>query len=76
VAGLWTPVAGVLAAIVEAWIEFSVPNNAGFPAILGVLGATLAMIGLAPGRWMPGSSAAYRTSGALEVLNYTSKGAI
>jgi len=49
VAGLWTPVAGVLAAIVEAWIAFSVPNSTGFPAILAVLGATLAMIG--PGAW-------------------------
>ena len=48
-AGLWTPVAGVLTAIVEAWIAFSVPNSAAFPAILGVLGATLAMIG--PGAW-------------------------
>jgi uncharacterized membrane protein YphA (DoxX/SURF4 family) len=48
-AGLWTPVAGVLAAIVEAWIALSVPNSAAFPSILGVLGATLAMIG--PGAW-------------------------
>jgi uncharacterized membrane protein YphA (DoxX/SURF4 family) len=49
VAGLWTPVAGVLAAIVEAWIAFSVPNSAAFPATLGILGASLAMIG--PGAW-------------------------
>jgi putative oxidoreductase len=49
VAGLWTPVAGVLAAIIEAWIAFSVPNSAVFPAMLGVLGASLAMIG--PGAW-------------------------
>ena len=49
VAGLWTPMAGVLAAIVETWIAFSVPNSAAFPAILGILGATLAMIG--PGAW-------------------------
>ena len=48
-AGLWTPVAGVLVAIVEAWIAFSVPNNAALPAILAVLGASLAMIG--PGAW-------------------------
>lgn len=48
-AGLWTPVAGVLVAIVEVWIAFSVPNSAALPAILGVLGATLAMIG--PGAW-------------------------
>ena len=49
VAGLGTPVAGVLAAIAEAWIAFSIPNSTAFPAILGVLGATLAMIG--PGAW-------------------------
>ena len=48
-AGLWTPVAGVLAAIAEARIAFLVPNSAAFPAVLGVLGATLAMIG--PGAW-------------------------
>jgi hypothetical protein len=34
---------------VEAWIAFSIPNSTAFPAILGVLGATLAMIG--PGAW-------------------------
>jgi putative oxidoreductase len=49
VAGLWTPVAGVLAAIAEGWIAFSIPNSNAFPATLGVLGATLAMIG--PGAW-------------------------
>jgi putative oxidoreductase len=49
VAGLWTPVAGVLAAMIEAWIAFSVPNGAAFPAMLGVLCASLAMIG--PGAW-------------------------
>ena len=49
VAGLWTPVAGVLAAIAEAWIAFLVPNSAAFPVVLGVLGVTLAMIG--PGAW-------------------------
>ena len=48
-AGLWTPVAGVLTAIVEVWIGLSVPNSAVLPAILGALGASLAMIG--PGAW-------------------------
>jgi putative oxidoreductase len=48
-AGLWTPVAGVLTAIVEVWIAVSVPNSAVLPAILGALGASLAMIG--PGAW-------------------------
>lgn len=49
VAGLYTPVAGVLAAIAEAWIAISTPNGAACPAILGILSATLAMIG--PGAW-------------------------
>ena len=48
-AGLWTPIAGVLAAIVEAWVALSVPNSAALPAILGGLGVSLAMIG--PGAW-------------------------
>jgi len=49
VAGLWTPVAGVLVAIMEAWTAFSLPASAGLPAVLAVLGASLAMIG--PGAW-------------------------
>ena len=48
-AGLWTPVAGVLVAIVEAWIAITAPNSAALPATLAVLGASLAMIG--PGAW-------------------------
>jgi putative oxidoreductase len=48
-AGLWTPVAGVLVAIAEVWIAFSVPNSPAFPAVLGILGGSLAMIG--PGAW-------------------------
>jgi putative oxidoreductase len=48
-AGLWTPVAGVLVAIAEAWIAFSVPSSPAFPAVLGILGGSLAMIG--PGAW-------------------------
>jgi putative oxidoreductase len=49
-AGLWTPVAGVLVAIMEAWIAFLLPTGAALPAVLlGVLGASLAMIG--PGAW-------------------------
>lgn len=49
VAGLWTPVAGVLAALVEAWIAVSSSNNGAIPAGLAVLALTLAMIG--PGAW-------------------------
>ena len=49
VAGLWTPVAGVLAAFVEAWIAVCTSGNAAIPAVLAVLSLTLAMIG--PGAW-------------------------
>ena len=49
IAGLWTPVAGVVAACAEAWIAFSFPAHAGIPAALAVLGVTLALIG--PGAW-------------------------
>lgn len=51
--GLWTPVAGVLAAIVKVWIAFSrVSSHSGDPWIAflqAVLGAVLAMVG--PGAW-------------------------
>jgi uncharacterized membrane protein YphA (DoxX/SURF4 family) len=48
-AGLWTPVAGIVVAIAEAWIAFSPPASAALPAVLAVLGASLALIG--PGAW-------------------------
>lgn len=48
-AGLWTPVAGTVAAAVELWIAFSQPNNMWIALILAVLGVSLAMIG--PGAW-------------------------
>lgn len=47
--GLCTPVAGVVAAIVEAWIAFSHPGNLCAPVGLMNLGLSLAMIG--PGAW-------------------------
>jgi putative oxidoreductase len=47
--GLWTPVAGILVAITEVWIAFSLPTSAALPPVLAVLGASLAMIG--PGAW-------------------------
>jgi putative oxidoreductase len=47
--GLWTPVAGILVAIMGAWTAFSLPASAAVPAVLAVLGASLAMIG--PGAW-------------------------
>jgi putative oxidoreductase len=49
VAGLWTPLAGVLAAFVEMWIAVSASDNASVPVVLAVLALTLAMIG--PGAW-------------------------
>ena len=48
-AGLWTPVAGAVTAVVEAWIAFSNPGKLWMPLALAVLGASLAMIG--PGAW-------------------------
>jgi putative oxidoreductase len=52
-AGLWTPVAGTLAAIVKVWIAFSlVSSHSGDPWIAFiqvVLGVVLAMVG--PGAW-------------------------
>lgn len=47
--GLWTPVVGMLVAIVEAWIVLS-HTGAPWPAVvLAILGISLAMIG--PGAW-------------------------
>ena len=48
-AGLWTPVAGVVIACAEAWVAFSSPDHAGIHAALAVLSVTLALIG--PGEW-------------------------
>jgi putative oxidoreductase len=51
--GLWTPVAGTLAAIVKVWIAFSrFLSHSGDPwnpIVQAVLGAVLAMVG--PGAW-------------------------
>ena len=49
IAGLWTPVAGVVTACDEAWVAFSSPGHAVIPAALAVLAVTLALIG--PGEW-------------------------
>jgi uncharacterized membrane protein YphA (DoxX/SURF4 family) len=49
IAGVWTPVAGVVAGCAEAWIAFSSPAHMWNPVVLGVLGVTLALIG--PGEW-------------------------
>ena len=47
--GLWTPVAGVLAGIVEVWIALTQPGTQSSAIILATLGISLAMIG--PGAW-------------------------
>ncbi len=48
-AGLWTPVAGIVVAIAEVWIALSPEQNVSMAIVLAILGATLAMIG--PGAW-------------------------
>jgi len=47
--GLYTPVAGVVAAIAAAWIAFSHPGDVWPSIVLISLGLSLAMIG--PGAW-------------------------
>ena len=49
IAGLWTPIAGGVVAILEVCLAFTSPANPTFALFLAVLGATLAMIG--PGTW-------------------------
>lgn len=48
-AGLWTPIAGALATIIEIWRALSYPADPWIHLLLGTLGAALAMIG--PGIW-------------------------
>jgi hypothetical protein len=48
-AGLWTPIAGVLVAIAELWSAFSQANDLWAGILLGTLGAALALLG--PGAW-------------------------
>ena len=47
--GLWTPVVGVLAGIVEVWLAVTQPGAASWAIMLAGLGISLAMIG--PGAW-------------------------
>lgn len=48
-AGLWTPIAGVLAVIAELWAAFAEPGDHWIQILLGTLGAALALLG--PGIW-------------------------
>ena len=47
--GLWTPVVGMLAGMVEVWIAFTQPGTQLLAIMLAGLGISLAMIG--PGAW-------------------------
>ena len=48
-AGLWTPVAGVLQAIIELWIIFGRGGTPSMHLLLAPLGVSLVMLG--PGAW-------------------------
>jgi putative oxidoreductase len=48
-AGLWTPVAGGLQAIIEVWSFFSKGDGADLHLFLAALGVSLVMLG--PGAW-------------------------
>jgi putative oxidoreductase len=48
-AGLWTPIAGVLVAAIGVWKVFSQPRDPWIYILLGTLGAALALLG--PGAW-------------------------
>ena len=48
-AGLWTPVAGGLQAIIEAWIIFGRGGTPSMHLLLAALGVSLVMLG--PGAW-------------------------
>jgi uncharacterized membrane protein YphA (DoxX/SURF4 family) len=49
VAGLWTPIAGTLVAILEIWNAFSDSGDPWNSILLGTIGASLALLG--PGAW-------------------------
>ena len=48
--GLWTPVAGTLAALAALWVAYADPSShGGYYALLATLGVALALLG--PGAW-------------------------
>lgn len=49
VAGLWTPISGSVAAVLEVWNAASQAGDPWASILLGTIGASLAMIG--PGAW-------------------------
>ena len=48
-AGLWTPIAGTLQAVIELWIFLSRGDGANLHLLLAALGVSLVMLG--PGAW-------------------------
>jgi uncharacterized membrane protein YphA (DoxX/SURF4 family) len=48
-AGLWTPIAGALVAVIELWSTLSQAGDPWIHILLGTLGAGLALLG--PGAW-------------------------
>lgn len=48
-AGLWTPIVGVAVAAIALWSAFAQPGDPGTYALLGCMGAALALLG--PGAW-------------------------
>jgi putative oxidoreductase len=48
-AGLWTPIAGVLAAVIELWHTFSHPGDALTHIMLATLAIAVSLVG--PGAW-------------------------
>jgi uncharacterized membrane protein YphA (DoxX/SURF4 family) len=48
-AGLWTPIAGTLVAVMELWSAFSQAADPLTHILLGTMGAALALLG--PGAW-------------------------
>lgn len=49
IAGLWTPVAGALVAVIELWNAYSRSGDLWFYILLGTLSVALALLG--PGAW-------------------------
>ena len=47
--GLWTPIAGALIALVEAWQIMTISGDPWVPLLLGTIGGAIAMLG--PGLW-------------------------
>jgi putative oxidoreductase len=49
IAGLWTPVAGALVALIQGWNAYARPGDPWFYILVGTLGLALALLG--PGAW-------------------------